>query len=251
MEGNEFGKFASGKQLLHAYLELEKDYTKKCQKLAELLRKLESAETVGFVQNAEFDAENGEHSVKNAQNDENKTEYIKKEIGGIITDEDACCDSTIDCLAPDDDATDVEKNNAEHDEGANAADEKKPIYLSPMFGYEAKEFFGSSAIAAVFEKDILDLVATDYELSCMPNALETAAERIVGKNILQPVLGERFVEAICTLPQIKSRVIDLYLAEIRTKSLPPVLVHTRSGAASGKTKFGSIAEASKHLLSRL
>jgi len=255
MDNNEFGKFASSKELLRAYTELEKDYTKKCQKLAELLRKIENAEILCNAENAEILCDKSEHSVKNAQNDSAKTEFWQNESfengSGIIANKDAFCNSTTCICEPlkNDDATAVD-DNSEHCRGANETD-KKPIYLSPMFGFFAKEFFDSSVIAAAFEKEILDLVATDDEISCLPNALEAAAERVVGKHIMQPVFCDKFVEVLCSLPQIKQKVIDLYVESVRSRNLPPATVRFRSVAATTKAKFDSIAEASKHLLSRL
>ena len=144
----EFGKFESGKELLRAYLELEKDYTRKCQKLAELLKKMEDVSVVAVVENAEILDENTEHSVKNAQNNDQKTENTEIEKyenkSGIIANKDACCNSTFCAKVPECDTTAVEKDDKEHNHGTGESDEKKPIYLSPMFGFWAKEFFAAS-----------------------------------------------------------------------------------------------------------
>ena len=251
----DFGKFASSKELLAAYEELEKSYTKKCQKLADLIRKMQDEPNDESAKNAENLCKNEEYSVKNVQNAPEKTENTEnkeeEKLCGTIANKDACCDSTeVYELVLDPDVADA-KEREEQDNETSSSKQPRPVYLSPLFGLEAKEFFDSCAVAAAFEREILELIAKDSEISIAPNALALAAARVVGVAALQPVFSDKFVEALCAMPQVKKRVVDLYLAELRDRDLPPMLIKTRTSAASQKAKFSSIAEASKHLLSRL
>lgn len=248
MEEKEFGKFESCSELLRAYTELEKAYTKKCQKLAELLKEEELQKNEHSVENAQNEADFAQNCCKNEDFCTTETENMKNEESGTIDTKDALCDSTnFDCCGS------IETAGAEENEALcynNDAD-KRPIYMSPMFGLVAKEFFDSSAIASAFEREILELVATDQNLAFDDNALLHAAEQVIGKSVMQPVFGDKFLEALCAMPQIKQKVVDSYLKQLRKKDIPPVLIKTRTGAASGARKFGSIAEAGKHLLSSL
>ena len=235
-----FGKFESLEELLKGYAELEKAYTKKCQSYAELEKKFVELE----AQNAEKMAQTDENSVKNCDYDakNNKTDC------GTITSKDACYDSAN--LQQEFDMSGAEAQNKDNTHAPNLA-AKTPVYALPLFGLEVKEFFGENQIAAPFERDILTLVAEDEELACLPDALARAAERVLGQKIFEKNLCDEIVAALCSLPKVKKRAIDDYLAALRTKAKAPVFIKSRSGAMSGDRKFGSIEEAGKFLSRRI
>lgn len=243
---NTFGKFESAAELLRAYCELEKAYTKKCQAFAELAKRMDEK-----VQNAEFEAEKDEFSVKNCDFEAEKEETTNSDnlgkTSGTIFNEDACKDSTTH------EQIDVEGAEAQEkeDKPKQSDSEKVPVYMSPLWAMSAKEFFGSNKLAAAFERQILEAIAGDSELAVLPDALARAAERVLGKEVIKPEFCDEFVIAICDLPKVKKRVIDEYLKQVRGKGTSPVFVRSRTGTMSGNKKFGSIEEAGKYLFRTL
>lgn len=226
-------KFDKRDKLVRAYTELEKDYTRKCQELAKLKH---------------------EELVENLDQVEEKYSDF-----GTIGAEDALLDSeTNDFVQPpkselDTAAADNTETQQEPLFGSANLGQGTPVYLLPTWISDAKEFFAGHSLAACFERDILEKLASDKTLSCSTGALETAAALALGDMLLKDSIDPKMAEALSELAPIKNACITEYLASLRGRKNAPPRVETKAQVlvASGRPKYSSIREAGNSLLGRI
>ena len=261
-------KFRNTLELEDAYVALEKDYTKKCQELSKLKKDMAAQ---GEVKPNE-DYCSIEHHTNQPEQDYCSIEYHVDDMNNYNSIEHQCDKKETECGTIEGQDADLDSNCLD-DETPNKGLETKelddgkieqapmgeelelgqlqPVFMSPMWQTDAKEFFAGHPAAASFERDILNELLSDRSLACKPDALKLASERVLGRVILQGTLGEALVSVIAQNAEVCAKVVGDYLAKLRSRATPPPRVSARGTmVASPRPKFSSIKEAGNALLGR-
>ena len=260
-----FGKFETAEKLFEAYQNLEKDYTRKSQELSELRKNSAQLNTNNMSQ-----LSSSNNNLDNVSQLSSCDAQLSSGFG-TIQEQDAAVDSKTF------DVTKSEQTETEHvmddaslpvDLHAEESEEKReeeeetakqpetgapvPVWQNPMWSVTVKEFFEGHPIAASVEKEVLGELAADRSLHALPDALARAAERVVGREILNGS-SKNLADAIAAIESVRDRVLTGFSKELAERHAAPPQIGSGAGTfvATGKRAYRSIREASDDLLKRL
>ncbi|MEG1529831.1 MAG: hypothetical protein RR405_05690, partial [Clostridia bacterium] len=235
-----FGKFKNPNELLHAYCELEKEFTKRSQRLAMLengVKKLDG--------NAKSSQDEGKTSVKS---EASGGESVKSEI---FDDVENFENATIDNEK-------LSKNNAVENAKLSAENAHENAKSKDNDTYNAIEtedewravvdkFFDETPTARPFAKDIALELILNPSLKENPNCLNNALTRVLINNFKTPQQmlnnGEFLNDYVLKSDVVKSAVINSYLLELENGKPPVTLSNGGIMSAAPKSKPKSLEEA--------
>lgn len=186
-DSGSLGKFKSKEALLEAYNNLQKEFTKKCQKLS----KLEKESITDLDSNCYEDKESlGE---KENLDTINSTNSNSNEIN----------------------ITNVQNQS-------NEAELK--VYERPDWNKKLAEFLQNNEDAKDYAKDISSLILENPELAEKEDALELAWGQVASKNYIKPekiVNDKQFLDKyVLSNEDIKKQILEIYLKELKEQKVP-------------------------------
>lgn len=211
------GKFKDTESLLNAYNNLQAEFTRKCQKLSELMKSSENLED----ENANLTitdnlSQKDKNETKEKLNENSKNEPLENENIHLNSNEDVSNNDEI-----------ISENK----------EELKPIFEKQDWHDKVASFLIENSEAKEYSGEIANVIMNDKELQSSPYALEIAWARIMKKEYAKPTSlahDQNFIrEKILTQDQVKMQVLQEYFKNIQNKKIPPVI--TSSGVVAGVT----------------
>ena len=182
------GKFKSKEALYDAYLNLQKEFTKKCQKLSKLEKESTTQEKNAIE----------EENIK-----ENKTEN-KMDVLNDLNQEKKVLSSL------------------DNDTISNAEDLK--IYQKSDWNKRLAEFLESHEDAKEYAKQISSLLLENEELALKDSALEEAWLQVAAEHFVRPdkiVQDKQFLDKyVLSNDEIKKQILDIYIKELKEQKIP-------------------------------
>ena len=244
-------KFNDAKSLEKAYIELERDYTRKCQELA-------SYKKLNF---REVNFKEGE-SIKDILTDELKNSEsldgreqvpeISAENDNLPSEEKVLNETSGDEKV--ENSSEIVENSDEKVENGTKIVENHKIYESDDWNEKVLDFFMSHPDAKEISGDIAKVLYDDEGISKLSNGLEVAYSLARSKRLVSPekVLSDpKFIEEkVITSDEIKERVLDSFLGGIinRNNSIPAYGVKSGGSFVSSPKKIKTLEDARDILL---
>lgn len=225
ISGSKFGKFKSGEALLEAYNNLQSDYTKKCQALAELKQEksqltLNGEKSLSLNENQMGTNENqmgtNENSILKMQENANSGEENKDLVlNDFLTKEQQ--------LNKNSETEKFETNKSLTEENLGATN----LQNTKEFLSYAKKFFEQNPTASDFKNQLFDLVKLDKG----DNPLEDAWKEFASKNYFdfKKVLSnpEFLQKYVYDNEQIKTKILNDYFSSIQSFSSPTLIANQK------------------------
>ena len=213
------GKFKSKEALLEAYNSLQKEFTKKCQKLSKFEK-----ETI-----TSLDKENvvNEEKIENLDN-------------VSITDSNKIDEKNL--------------NINEQDTLSNEADLK--VYEKSDWNEKLAKFLHENEDAKDYATEISSLILENPELAKKDDALDQAWGMVASKNYIKPekiVNDKQFLDKyVLSNEEIKKQILEIYLKELKEQKLPTHITSTAGNNSPLSTSRGAktLSEA-KELVEKL
>lgn len=220
--GSNFGKFKDATSLYRAYTQLEKEFTKKSQKLAELLSvsKTEN-QNASNLKNSNIN-ESGLANSSEPNQAESSNSLLNDEVNGNFNPlgtEDKIESSDKNGNLPGEDLIKSSLNSTSLAENSNAQEfaRSEPVYKKESWQTKVSSFFASNPEAREYAKEISKIIMNDKHLSLSDNCLDYAyAMAIKSRNIKPASLLEDsdFINQITSNSMIKDKIINEYLSGI-------------------------------------
>lgn len=215
-DGSEFGKFKDVKSLLDAYNNLQSEFTRKCQKLAEIT-KLQNTQNV-------------------TQKNENNLEMFKinENIEQNIVD------------LGDKGVPSQNKENVVVSENKSAIN----------FDKQVKNFFAENNDAKEFSERMGEILLENPDLRKLDNAVDVAFKLAKGESLKAPkdlVKDDNFLnDYVLNSPEVTQKIIDKMLDKAQSIEAPKVISSTFGSSVSfSDIKLQNLEDAKNYILKKL
>lgn len=220
ISGSKFGKFKNGEALLEAYNNLQSDYTKKCQALAELKQEKSQLNLNGEKSLSLNENQMGtnENSILKMQENANSGENCNK---NIVLNDFLTKEQKLNKNSEETEKFETNKSLIEENLGATNLQNTKEFLIY------AKKFFEQNPTASDFKNQLFDLVKLDKG----DNPLEDAWKEFASKNYFdfKKVLSnpEFLQKYVYDNEQIKTKILNDYFSSIQSFSSPTLIANQK------------------------